>query len=565
MTVSAAFSRKVILGAGWANPLTHAFLAEDAAHVKVYADDEQLVFGVDYVVNDVGDLTGYEVEIVTPGDWNPTYWTLIVDTPVDQPSDVDQGGQFGLRYENALDALARRLQVLATRMTRVPLLPTWWEPTDPVPVIEVAPGEVMGWNDDGTRVVGKGVFDTTVLGAILDDAEQAATDAEQALADATALFGTTAAEIATIEGNLAFLNTLPAIADGVTANALQVSTDKATVAADKAFAALAADNATAAEAAVEQLKTDILAGFANFDERYLGAFALPPDERPDTTPLVEGDLYYDLAIELMQIWTGVAWTNAAGNPDALLASSNLSDLANLVTARANLDVLSTAAAQAYSDAAVKARLNATAKDPVVDADRIFFGDSTATFDLVYSTLTQFKAYLKSYFDTVYPTSALMTTRGDLIRRGAAAPERLPVGSAAEQSVYFDGTDAIFGWPVDNFVLNASDATTAITTGTNKSSMVMPYAGDFVDVWAGLRVAQASGSTFTVDVNKNGTTILSTKVTIDNTELNSLTAAVARVISVASFAKGDVVSVDVDQVGASGAMGLSVILQTRRTS
>jgi hypothetical protein len=43
---------------------------------------------------------------------------------------------------------------------------------------------------------------------------------------------------------------------------------------------------------------------------------------------------------------------------------------------------------------------------------------------------------------VYPKKTLLTTRGDLFRRGASAPERLPVG-ATNTVVGFDGTDTIF--------------------------------------------------------------------------------------------------------------------------
>lgn len=565
MTVAAAFSRKVILGAGWANPLTHAFLAEDASHVKVFADDDQLVFGVDYVVNNVGNPAGYSVTITTPGDWAPTYWSLIVDTPTDQPSDVDQGSQFGLRYENALDALARRLQVVSTRMTRALLLPQWTDPSAPPVIVERAAGEVLGWSADGLRLEGKGTFDTSVLLDYLNDAEQAADDAEAALADAVALFGSTATQIATISGNLAFLNTLPAIAAGVSNDALAVANNKTAVQGYLVTATQAADDASESAAAAHNFLDSMLAGFAEFDERYQGAFASPPATRTGGGALQAGDLYFDTNSELMQIWTGVSWTNSSGNPDAVLASNAGSEyIPSASTFRLNLDLLNTAQVQAIADAAPKAQLNAVAKDPPVDADRIYIGDSAATFTPKYNTLTQFKAFLKTYFDTIYPLRTTLTTRGDLYRRGASAIERLPVGSA-EQSVYFNGTDAVFGWPVDNLLLKASDETTNVIAGTLKASLPMPYAGTFVDVWAALATAQTAGSIFTVDVNKNGTTILSTKITIDNNELTSLTAAIARVLSVTTFAKGDLVSIDVDQVGTAGAKGLTVILQTRRTS
>jgi hypothetical protein len=61
---------------------------------------------------------------------------------------------------------------------------------------------------------------------------------------------------------------------------------------------------------------------------------------------------------------------------------------------------------------------------------------------------------------------------------------------------------------------------------------------------------------TVDINKNGTTILSTKLTIDVDEKTSATAAIAAVISDAVLAAGDEITFDVDVAG-TGAKGLKV--------
>ncbi len=75
------------------------------------------------------------------------------------------------------------------------------------------------------------------------------------------------------------------------------------------------------------------------------------------------------------------------------------------------------------------------------------------------------------------------------------------------------------------------------------------AGTILAVSAGVRVVP-TGSVATVDINKNGTTIISTKITIDATENTSLTAATAAVISVTTFAAGDRFTVDIDGVGST---------------
>jgi hypothetical protein len=85
------------------------------------------------------------------------------------------------------------------------------------------------------------------------------------------------------------------------------------------------------------------------------------------------------------------------------------------------------------------------------------------------------------------------------------------------------------------------------------------ARNLVGVRGSLSVAQASGSILTVDINKNGTTVLSTKLTFNNTEKTTVTAATPAVISVASFADDDEVSVDIDALGGGTAKGLKVSL------
>lgn len=103
-----------------------------------------------------------------------------------------------------------------------------------------------------------------------------------------------------------------------------------------------------------------------------------------------------------------------------------------------------------------------------------------------------------------------------------------------------------------------DESTALTTGTAKVTFRMPFAMTGVTVKASLTTAQASGSIFTVDVNEAGVSILSTKLTIDNTEKTSATAATPPVVSDASLAADAEITIDIDQVG-TGAAGLKVYI------
>ena len=108
-------------------------------------------------------------------------------------------------------------------------------------------------------------------------------------------------------------------------------------------------------------------------------------------------------------------------------------------------------------------------------------------------------------------------------------------------------------------LAASDETTALTTGTAKVTFRMPHAMTLTSVRASLTTAQASGSIFTVDINEGGASILSTKLTIDNTEKTSTTAATPAVISDTALADDAEITIDIDQIGDGIAKGLKITL------
>jgi len=107
----------------------------------------------------------------------------------------------------------------------------------------------------------------------------------------------------------------------------------------------------------------------------------------------------------------------------------------------------------------------------------------------------------------------------------------------------------------------SDETTDLTTGTAKATFHMPYAFTLTGIKAGLTTAP-TGSVATFDVNEAGSTILTTKLTIDIGEKTSATAATAAVIGGAgpALAADALMTVDVDGIGSSTAgAGLKVYL------
>lgn len=122
-------------------------------------------------------------------------------------------------------------------------------------------------------------------------------------------------------------------------------------------------------------------------------------------------------------------------------------------------------------------------------------------------------------------------------------QALAAGSAATESI----------------IIACSDETTAITTGTAKVTFRMPYAFTLTAVRASVSDAP-TGSTIIIDINESGSTILSTKLSIDASEKTSTTAASAAVISDSSLADDAEITIDFDQVGSTNAgKGVKVYL------
>ncbi len=121
------------------------------------------------------------------------------------------------------------------------------------------------------------------------------------------------------------------------------------------------------------------------------------------------------------------------------------------------------------------------------------------------------------------------------------------------------------------VIAVSDETTSLTTGTGKVTFRMPFAMTLFAGNAGVRGSvnlAPTGSTIIVDVNEGagaGTTILSTKLSIDASEFTSLSAASTVVVSDTSLADDANMTIDIDQIGSTiPGKGLKVVLRGYKT-
>lgn len=134
---------------------------------------------------------------------------------------------------------------------------------------------------------------------------------------------------------------------------------------------------------------------------------------------------------------------------------------------------------------------------------------------------------------------------------------------------YNGTDFILmnpaSYPTEQFPVAVSDEITNLTTGTAKVTWHWPYAAEILEVFAGLSSVQTGGSVLTVDVNKNGSTMMTTnKLVWDNNEETTLTySGTAAALTTTTVAKGDKGTIDIDQVGTASAKGLKVYFILRR--
>lgn len=164
-----------------------------------------------------------------------------------------------------------------------------------------------------------------------------------------------------------------------------------------------------------------------------------------------------------------------------------------------------------------------------------------------------------------PTTRTLTAGAGLTGGGDLSADRSFAVAVATESEVQAGTESAKPVapdqlkPREAWIYALSDETTALTTGNNKLTVRAPYAFKLAAVRASVSTAPA-GSTVIVDINVAGSTILSTKLSIDAGEKTSTTAASAAVISTPAIADDAEITFDIDQIGSGTAgAGLKVYL------
>lgn len=109
----------------------------------------------------------------------------------------------------------------------------------------------------------------------------------------------------------------------------------------------------------------------------------------------------------------------------------------------------------------------------------------------------------------------------------------------------------------------SDVTTDLTTG-QKIAFDMPFSCVLTRVYGSL-TTPATGNALTVDIEDEGSSILNAVLSIANGANNGEISVFAAAAASYAFTKGDLISIDIDQVGSTAAgKGLIIFLEGYRT-
>jgi hypothetical protein len=121
----------------------------------------------------------------------------------------------------------------------------------------------------------------------------------------------------------------------------------------------------------------------------------------------------------------------------------------------------------------------------------------------------------------------------------------------DENLWYHYVESATEWRAgdQSLIIAVSDETTALTTGNAKLTFRMPYSFALAKVKASVGTAP-TGAALTVDINEEGVSILSTKITIDAGEKTTATAATPSVISDAVLADDAEITIDIDQIGST---------------
>lgn len=220
-----------------------------------------------------------------------------------------------------------------------------------------------------------------------------------------------------------------------------------------------------------------------------------------------------------------------------------------------------------------AESTAVASASAIDADAMTgnFGHITGTTNIATITLAD-GATRTFYFEgilTLTNSSNLVLDGADIITAAGMVLHFVGEGSGVTRLTGGITSTGKALRESAELVVAMGDETTAITAATGKVTFRMPFAM-VLDALPRIsaNTAQASGNIVTVDIRISGTSIFATRVSLDNNETTSTTAATPCVLTSNPLAIADDAELkfDVSQCDASSACkGLKAVLKGYRTN
>ena len=142
---------------------------------------------------------------------------------------------------------------------------------------------------------------------------------------------------------------------------------------------------------------------------------------------------------------------------------------------------------------------------------------------------------------------------------ASSPGSMPYDSLSSGRHYFPGSIPINSSAV--ICIPLSDEVTVLSGTGTKVTFKMPYTLNIKEIYAEVNTVSSLGIP-TFNVKENGTTVFSTKVTIDVGAETSRTATTPYVLTDTSLLSGSVITIDIDATG-TGTKGAKLWLIGRR--
>ena len=313
--------------------------------------------GSDFTVSGGNGATGTVTAAVAPA--STVKWVINRTTTQTQETDYVENDPFPAEsHEEALDRLTAVDQEQQRALDRTAQLPDGYTGSfDPTLPVDITGSTVLAFNA-GATAFEIGPTTAAISGAAAEAAAAAVSadaSASYAAASEAALDEFTDLYLGAKASDPALDNDGNALQDGAlyfdtTLNVMKVydlgtTTWKRTTPTSGEQANI--DTVSGISADVTTVAANVT-DVTNFADVYIGPSASDPTQRADASALQAGDLYFNTTSNVMRVYTGSVWINAAlVAADVLQVANNLSDLDNTGTARTNLGVAIGSDVQAY--------------------------------------------------------------------------------------------------------------------------------------------------------------------------------------------------------------------------